>query len=78
METEKKSETYRPISLTSVVGKVMENVILDELISHMERNNIFTEAQHGFILCRFSTTQLLVFDVMEEIIQALYKGKMCI
>ena len=69
----KKPENYRPISLTSVPGKIMEKIIRDELVNHMERNNLFTEAQHGFISGRSCTTQLL--EVMEEITQALDRGE---
>ena len=72
-ETGKKPEKYRPISLSSVPGKKMEKNIPDELVNHMERNNLFTEAQHGFIYGRSRTTQLL--EVMEEITQALDKGE---
>ena len=39
----------------------------------MERNNLFTEAQHGFISGRSCTTQLL--EVMEKITQALDRGE---
>ena len=41
--------------------------------TNMERNNLFTEAQHGFISGRSCTTQLL--EVMEEITQSLDKGE---
>ena len=52
----------------------MEKIIRDELVNHMERNNLFTaQAQHGFISGRTCTTQLL--EVMEEITQALDKGE---
>ena len=37
---------YRPISLTSIVGKVMEIRIRDKLLEHMEDNNLFTNQQH--------------------------------
>ena len=65
-------ENYRPISLTSVVCKLMERIIRNEIASHMESSNLFAEEQHGFIAGRSCTTQLLEF--MEEIIEALDKG----
>lgn len=40
---------YRPISLTSVPGKLMERIIRDAVIQHMTTNNLFSLAQHGFI-----------------------------
>ena len=30
---------YRPVSLTSVVGKVMESLIRDQLVQHMTLDN---------------------------------------
>jgi len=30
---------YRPVSLTSVVGKVLERIIRDRIYNHLERNN---------------------------------------
>ena len=42
------ASNYRPISLTSIVCKALEHVIHYSVISHFERNNIFTDCQHGF------------------------------
>ena len=55
-DRKKNPKYYRPISLISVPGKIMENIIRDELVNHMERNNLFTEAQHVFISGRSYTT----------------------
>ncbi|KAI8512068.1 hypothetical protein Bbelb_111680 [Branchiostoma belcheri] len=51
---------YRPVSLTSVVGKVMESIIRDSLVDHMMQNSLFTESQHGFVPGRSCMTQLFV------------------
>ena len=40
---------YRPISLTSVVGKMMESLIRDDIVEHMMRNGLFCDEQHGFV-----------------------------
>ena len=42
-------ENYRLKSLTSVAIKLMEKLIRDEIVNHMESNNLFTEEQRGFI-----------------------------
>ena len=42
-------ENYRPISITSVVFKIMESIVRDKLISHMELNDLFSNKQHGFV-----------------------------
>ena len=51
---------YRPVSLTSVVGKVMESFVRDRLVQHMTEGDHFCDAQHGFVPGRSSMTQLLV------------------
>ena len=43
-----KADSYRPISLTSCVGKLMERMINTRLVWHLEKNNIFTPEQAGF------------------------------
>ena len=50
---------YRPVSLTSVVCKLMETLIRDSLVTHMEENHLVCHQQHGFRAGRSTTTQLL-------------------
>ena len=50
---------YRPISLTSVIGKIMEALIKDEIVEHFMRNELFCDEQHGFVPGRNCITQLL-------------------
>ena len=50
-----------------------KKIIRDEFVNHMGTNNLFTDAQHGFISGRSCTTQLLEF--MEEITLSLDKGE---
>ena len=50
---------YRPVSLTSIIGKVMESIIRDHLVQHMMDNALFCDAQHGFVPGRSCMTQLL-------------------
>ena len=63
---------YRPISLTSVPGKMMEKIIRDAIVQHMEGNDLFSPHQHGFIKGKSCTTQLLEF--IEDISSALDDG----
>ena len=51
---------YRPVSLTSVLGKVIESFISDHLVDHMTKNILFCEAHHGFVPGRSCMTQLLI------------------
>ncbi len=58
------ASNYRPVSLTSVICKLMESVLRDEIITHMNVNNFFTKHQHGFLGGRSTVTQLL--ETLEE------------
>ena len=52
---------YRPVSLTSVPGKIMEHVIKESLQSHLTRNSLIRKTQHGFMQNKSCTTNLLEF-----------------
>ena len=55
------AQNYRPISLTSVVGKLMESLIRDKTVTFLENNNIINDSQHGFRNKRSCLTNLLDF-----------------
>lgn len=52
---------YRPISLTSVVCKMLETLIRDKLVNHLEKNKLIRDTQHGFRNKRSCLTNLLDF-----------------
>ena len=52
---------YRPISLTSVVCKLMETVIRNKIVTFLEENKIIKDSQHGFRNRRSCLTNLLDF-----------------
>ena len=66
------ASNYRPVSLTSVVCKVMESIIRDELIKVTEANGIFPDEQHGFRTGRSCRTNLL--ETFEEWTKLIDKG----
>jgi hypothetical protein len=51
---------YRPISLTSVCGKVMEHIVRHAITAHLHENKIMVDAQHGFRKGRSCETQLIL------------------
>ena len=51
---------YRPVSLTSVISKVMESIIRDAIVVHLVENNLLSDEQHGFVPGRDCITQLLL------------------
>ena len=56
---------YRPVSLTSIVCKVLESLIRDVLVNYFNNCNLYSDSQHGFRQNRSCMTQLL--EVMEEL-----------
>ncbi|PKU41599.1 rna-directed dna polymerase from mobile element jockey-like [Limosa lapponica baueri] len=52
---------YRPVSLTSVPGKVMEQLNLSAIMQHMKDNQTMRPSQHGFMKPRSCLTNLISF-----------------
>ncbi len=50
---------YRPVSLTSVVCKILEKLIRKSIIQHMKKNKLFSSYQHGFLEKRSCLSNLL-------------------
>ena len=67
-----KAENYRPISLTSIVGKILESIIKDNIVKFLDENCLIRDSQHGFISGRPCLTNLLEF--MEEVTRELDNG----
>ena len=49
---------YRPVSLTSIICKILETIIKDEVIDHLKRNNLYKH-QHAFVGQRSCITQII-------------------
>ncbi|PKU44746.1 rna-directed dna polymerase from mobile element jockey-like [Limosa lapponica baueri] len=50
---------YRPVSLTSVPGKVMEQIILSAIMQRMKEAQVIGPSQHGFLRGRSCLTNLI-------------------
>lgn len=56
-----KPGNHRPVSLTSVPGKMLESIITEDIIKHLEVNKLISNSQHGFRKGRSCLTNLLEF-----------------
>uniref|UniRef100_A0A670IJS6 Reverse transcriptase domain-containing protein n=1 Tax=Podarcis muralis TaxID=64176 RepID=A0A670IJS6_PODMU len=52
---------YRPVSLTSIPGKILEQIIKQTVCEHLERNAVITNSQHGFLKNKSCQTNLISF-----------------
>jgi len=50
---------YRPISLTCVLSKILERIVVGRIVDHLHYSNILHLAQHGFLKSRSTCTNLL-------------------
>ena len=67
-----KAENYRPISLTSIICKIMESFIKERVVAHLISNNLLSSKQFGFISGRSTATQLLRY--LDKCIDTIVNG----
>ena len=61
------AENYRPVSLTCILCKVLEKLIVKQIISHIRENQLVSLRQHGFTTGKSTTTNLLeVLNIWTE------------
>ena len=64
---------YRPVSLTSVVGKLMEKILRDRIYEHLEKFSMLKSSQHGFVKGKSCLTSLVEF--FENVTKHIDEGK---
>ena len=64
---------YRPVSLTSIVCKMMEKILRKHIMKHLTDEKLLTENQHGFISRRSTVTQLLSY--IDKCCESISNGK---
>ena len=69
----KLAKNYRPISLLSCIGKVLERIMAKRISSHLETQKLFSPSQSGFRRHRMTAEQLL--RLSEESHDAFKKDK---
>lgn len=63
--------SYRPISLIPTFSKIIEKIVLERLLTHLQQHNLLTRQQHGFLKGRSTSTALIqliehITDRLEE------------
>ena len=56
---------YRPVSLTSILGKMMEQLILEVIIKQVEEKKVIRNSQHGFTVVGLARTGLIFTRTQE-------------
>ena len=52
---------YRPVSLTSITSKILEQIVKRSLCKHLENKAVITRSQHGFVKNKSCQTNLISF-----------------
>ena len=63
----------RPVSLTSIICKLMEHIMHSQVMDHLDEHSILCDNQHGFRSKRSCETQLII--TIEEITRKLVTGE---
>jgi len=57
----KLAENYRPVSLTSILVKILESIVRDSMAYFFCRHKMLSSVQHGFVSRRSTVTNLLEY-----------------
>ena len=58
-------KNYRPISLTSAICRLMENILQQKLLDHLLKNNLINQNQYGFLPGKSTLSQHL--DLIDQL-----------
>ena len=64
---------YRPVSLTSIVCKTLENFVRESIMDHFQANDLLSKHQHGFVPGRSCFTQLV--EIMDNWTEVICRGR---
>ena len=59
--SKKEPSNYCPITLTSVIVRIMERIIKQKMLLHMKTNKLINPSQHGFLPKKSTSTNLVAY-----------------
>ena len=65
-------QNYRPVSLTCITCKIMESIVKDKIVEHLDKFKLIKDSQHGFTKGKSCLTNLL--DFMEDVTKWVDEG----
>ena len=65
-------KNYRPVSLTSIICKILESFVRDGIMDYMVANGLLSKYQHGFVPRKSCVTNLL--ETLDYLTNELSKG----
>lgn len=68
-----KASNYIPVSLTCIPCKMLEHIIVSNIMGHLDKHDTLADCQHGFRRRRSCETQLLT--LADELPKSLYRRK---
>jgi len=68
------SGNYRPVSLTSHIGKLIESLIRDTMINHLSQNRLINESQHGFTFRHKKSCLTNLLEYLEYVVNQIDAG----
>ena len=60
---QKELQNYKPVSLTSIPGEVMEQLMLEAISKHVEEKRVIRTSQHGLTTAKSHLTNLIALCV---------------
>ena len=64
---------YRPVALTSIVCKIMESILRDNIIAHLVKFQLIKASQHGFMSSKSCQTNLIEYlDTLTRLVDEGY------
>ena len=66
-------KNHRPVSSTCICCKLLEHIVVSNMLKHLDQHNILVDCQHGFRSKHSCETQLLTLS--HELLNNLYTDK---